>query len=178
MITELNTFSPGSLVVSDDWNANFRALNTANTQHAEAITDAQNNVATVNDASYTTIYNIAKTYPNSQLIDGLDVYIYPGQEYYKNIPSGGQLILHAGDYTYGEARILFKLEDQRTSPATMPFILRLEGDVSSWHVTIGQTTTFNFIPGYYYLMIYGYDRITDNNDTRHVITSKVIWTGA
>ena len=87
MITQLYTFSTGSYVVADEWNANFRVLYNTSLSHQDAITDAKNTIAfPLSDLSG--VFSAVKGQPNSSFIPGNTVVIAPEQEYYKTLASG------------------------------------------------------------------------------------------
>lgn len=144
MITQLYTFSTGSFVVADEWNANFNAIQSVNSQHAEAITDAQNEVAFPN-SDLTDVFAAVKNQPNSFNIPGNVVNIDPEQEYYKTLSSGQSLVINVTPGLNAEARILIQLPDLRTE---LPFTINYSGQKVIFY---GDFKYFN--PGYYYIMI-------------------------
>ena len=172
MITQLYDFAPGSYVVADEWNGNFSVLYKTNVFHAEEVQYFRDNLAFTTALLSPEVYEVAASFPNSRLIEGLDVYLQPGQEYYKVLPEGRRLNIHFTDDFYGEARILVKLQDHRSGGANLPFWPDV--NMTLYFGTYGD---LNFVPGYYFLMAFGYDEPTDNNNTRHFVKIKVIWTG-
>ena len=76
MITQLYIFSPGSYVVADEWNANFRIILSTNLLHQEAITDAFQ-IVMFQGGDYSAIYNRIDNTTNSWEIPGSTVDIKP-----------------------------------------------------------------------------------------------------
>lgn len=161
MITQLYDFAPGSYVVADEWNANFSALNSANIQHAEAITDAQNTIAFPN-SNLSNVFNAVRNNPNSSIILGNSIAIAPEQEYYKILSSGENLVINIPTGLKAEARILIQLQENRT---LLPFTVNYSGTKT---ISYGFYNYNYFRSGYYYIMIY---------ETNGFAQIKLIWTG-
>lgn len=161
MITELYTFTPGSYVVADEWNANFKTLYQANAEHSTAIADAYADVA-FPDSDLTTIFNIVKTQSNSSAIPGNTVNIRVENEYYKILGSGEDLTINIPSGMDGEARILIQLQEDRS---LLPFSVNYSGNTI---INYGFYNYNYFRIGYYYVMIY---------ETNGVAQVKLIWTG-
>lgn len=160
MIIELYTFSPGSYVVADEWNANFKVLYNSNLAHTEAIVDAQNQYAFPNSDFYD-IFAAVRNRPNSHLINNLLVNVAPEQEYYKILANGEILTINVEQGLNAEARILIQLPDLRTD---FPFVITYSGQQV---IMYGDYKYFN--PGYYYIMIY---------ETNGLLQAKFIEIGA
>ena len=176
MITQLYDFAPGSYVVADEWNGNFSALYKTNVFHAEEVQYFRDNLAFTTALLSPEIYEVAASFPNSRLIEGLDVFLYPGQEYYKNLPAGSQLRIFPTEDFYGEARILVNVQEQRVGEANKPFVFMESSNIQG-SFYMGYNDDLNFIPGYYYIMAFGYDELVEEHTTRHFVKLKVIWTG-
>ena len=161
MITELYTFTPGSFVVADEWNANFRTIYNVNVQHSDAITDAQSAIAFPN-SDLTDLFNAVKSQPNSFFIPGNTVVIAPEQEYYKVLSSGQDLTINIPTGMNAEARILIQTQEDRT---LLPFAINYSGTTN---ISYGHYNYDYFRAGYYYIMIY---------ETNGLAQVKLIWTG-
>jgi hypothetical protein len=146
MITEIYTFSPGSYVVAEEWNGNFRTLYQTSLAHEEAIQDYNNAVAYPN-SDFTTIFESVKSKPDSWSISGDTVEVAPEQEYYKILSNSQNLNISIPDGGLnGETRILIQIPDLRTD---FPFtILNYNGQKQIYY---GDYKWFN--PGFYYIFI-------------------------
>lgn len=115
MITQLYVFSPGSYVVADEWNANFRVLFKANVSHQEAIVDA-NSVIMFQGGDYTPIYNKVNSSRNSYAIAGNTLVPSVDCEYYKEFLGDDEQVTVAVStgQLNGEARIVIKTPNNRT----------------------------------------------------------------
>ena len=163
MITELYVFSPGSYVVAEEWNANFRVLYSETVTQTESISDAFSLVA-FPTSDLSGVYNQIKARDDSTEIIGSAVNIAPSHEYYKTLASGEDLEIQIDGSMNGEARILLKLEeDRQTLPISAGFIGGISGTV-----IINHSESYVFNAGYYFVMIYV---------TNQVAQIKVIWTG-
>jgi hypothetical protein len=159
MITELYLFSPGSYVVADEWNANFKTLYQVNIEHSTAITDAYNNIAFPN-SDLTAVFNAVKSQYNSYAIGGNTVSVSVENEYYKTLSSGEDLVINIPTGMCGEARVLIQLQEDRS---LLPFSVNYAGTT-----IINHYNNYAFWAGYYYIMIY---------ETNGVAQVKLIWTG-
>lgn len=129
MITQLYTFTPGSYVVADEWNANFSTLNNVAQQHTEAITDAYNLVAFPN-SDLSNVFLNTNNYPNSFQFVGTNVSVLrPNTEYWESrletIGADQQLIIRVGQIS-GEARVFFQTSTTRNI-ALPPFLINYDG---------------------------------------------------
>lgn len=161
MITELYTFSPGSFVVADEWNANFSALKKSNKEHQESIEDANDSIAFPN-SDLSTLFNTVKTQFNSFVIPGNSITVGVEQEYYKILSSGQNLSITIPQNLNGSARILIKLQENRT---LLPFSINYTGVTD---INYGFYNYNYFRSGFYYIMIH------ESNNLAQV---KLIWTG-
>lgn len=159
MITELYLFSPGSYVVADEWNANFKTLYKVNIEHSTAITDAYNDIAFPN-SDLTAVFNAVKSQYNSHHIDGNTVSVNVENEYYKTLSSGEDLVINIPTGMCGEARVLIQLQEDRS---LLPFSVNYAGTT-----IINHYNDVGYDAGYYYVMIY---------ETNGVTQVKLIWTG-
>lgn len=159
MITELYTFSTGSFVVSDEWNANFRVLYNASLVHQESIVDALNKVA-FPDSDLSDVYAAVRSQPNSSQIPDYTVSVLPEQEYYKTLANGRDLVINIPTGLNAEARILFQLQENRS---LIPFSVNYSGTK-----IINHNNNNVYRAGFYYIMIY---------ETNNVAQIKLIWTG-
>ena len=162
MITELYTFSTGSYVVADEWNANFHVLHNASLSHKEAVIDGQNSIA-FPTSDLSNVFASVKNQPNSSFISGSTVVIAPEQEYYKTLSSGQDLTINIPDNLNSEVRILIQTEEDRT---LLPFVVNYSGTKV---IDYGFYNYDYFRAGYYYIMIY---------ETNGLAQIKLIWTGA
>lgn len=167
MITQLYTFTVGSFVVADEWNANFRTIYNSNLAHAEAIQDAYNTLA-FQGSDLSDVYAAVRSQPNSYAVamsgNGATVNVSPEQEYYLDTPvsSSQEFMINITEGMRGaEARILFELSEDRS---TLPFSV----SYSDGTTIINHYDNYVFRAGYYYLMIY---------ETNGVAQVKLIWTG-
>lgn len=167
MIIQLYTFAPGSYVVADEWNANFRTIYNANLAHVEAIQDMNNKLAFYN-SDLSGVYAAVRSRPNSfgvTITGGSTVVnVSPEQEYYFDTPlsASQEFIINITDGMRGaEARILFQLSENRS---TLPFSV----SYASGTTIINHYNNYVFRAGYYYVMIY---------ESNGVAQVKLIWTG-
>lgn len=114
MITQLYVFSPGSYVIAEEWNANFRVLKNVNLSHQEAITDAFQ-VVMFKGGDYTPIYNRVNNTTNSSAVIGNSFVVTVDNEYYKELGSGEQVVADVG-HINGEARIILKTAQNDSLP--------------------------------------------------------------
>lgn len=159
MITQLYTFAPGSYVVADEWNANFRTIYNANLAHISAIQDAENLVVFPN-SDLTDVFNAVRNQPNSFVINGTAVSISPECEYYKVLGSGEDLVINVPAGLNAEARILIQVQEERD---LLPFSINYSGTT-----IINHYNDVGYNAGYYYVMIY---------ESNGVAQVKLIWTG-
>lgn len=160
MITQLYTFSPGSYVVADEWNANFNVLQKTNIMHFEAINDAYA-VLAFPDNDLSQLYAAVRNQPNSFNISGVSVNVTPQCEYYKELPSGDNLAITIPNNFNSEARIVIKTNNDRT---LLPFSVSYSGTT---HISYGEDNVFP--AGIYFIMIY---------ECNGIAQVKLIWTGA
>lgn len=159
MITQLYTFSVGSYVVADEWNANFNTLYNVNLAHEEAIIDAQNTIA-FPDSDLTTVFNSVRGWANSFFIGGDTVVVAPQCEYYKTLATAQDLAINIPTGLNSEVRVLIQLTNDRS---LRPFTVNYNGTT-----IINDYDNNNFLAGFYYIMIY------ESNNTAMI---KVIGTG-
>lgn len=116
MITQLYIFSPGSYVVADEWNANFRVLRDTNVLHQESIVDA-NNLILFQGGDYTAVYNRVNNEPNSRLAETTIQNPKVDNEYYRIIQGEQQLFVTVAPGTLnGEARIVVQTTQNNVLP--------------------------------------------------------------
>lgn len=111
MIYELYSFSPGTIVVADEWNSNFAVLNNNAIAQEEAIIDGNNDLA-LKSGDLSSVYARANTQPNSYIITGLSFNVTsPNQEFWlgNELTSSQQLNINVQKIK-GEVRILFKTD--------------------------------------------------------------------
>lgn len=159
MITQLYTFAPGSYVVADEWNANFRTIYNVNLEHTESIQDATNVLAFKN-GDLTNLYDTINRQPNSFEINGSVITVMPEYEYYKILGNGEDLIINVPMGLNAEVRILIQIQNLRTE---LPFIINYSGQKVVFY---GDFKYFN--PGYYYIIMY---------ETNGLLQTKLIETG-
>lgn len=163
MITQLYVFSPGSFVVAEEWNANFRVIYRESITQKEAIADAFSVIA-FPDSDLSGVYAQIRARGDCSEIIGNAVDIAASHEYYKTLANGEDLQINIDGNMNGEARILFKTEEDRN---LLPFSAGFVGGVQGT-VIIDHDNNFNFPAGSYYIMIYV---------TNKVAQLKLIWTG-
>lgn len=163
MITQLYIFSPGSYVVAEEWNANFRIIYQTTHLHREAIYDAYSVIA-FPDSDLSGVFAQVRARGDSSFIEGNSVDIAASQEYYKTLASGEDLFIGIPGDMNGEARIILKLEENRQ---LLPFSAAFVGGIPGT-VIINHSESYAFDAGYYFIMIYV---------TNRVAQIKVIWTG-
>lgn len=166
MITQMYTFSPGSFVVADEWNANFNVLYKTSSEHAQAISDAYDETAFPN-SDLSNVFAAVNNEFNSFKIEGdsasVSVTVGVNQEFYKTLASGQKLVIEFPQGGLdGESRILLRLQENRYS---LPFSV---SPTYSGTTIINHYNNYVFRPGYYYIMIY---------ETNNVAQLKLIWTG-
>lgn len=160
MITQLYIFSPGSYVVAEEWNANFRIIYQATYLHKEAINDAYSVVA-FPDSDLSGVYAQVRARGDSDDISGQNaVDIAASHEYYKTLANGQDLVINIPQGLNSEARVLIRIQENRS---LLPFSVNYSGTK-----IINHYNNYVFRPGYYYIMIY---------ETNNVAQVKLIWTG-
>lgn len=160
MITQLYTFSPGSFVVADEWNANFRTLNNASLEQEQSISDA-NSVIAFPTSDLSGVFSAVKSQPNSFAISGNTVTVYPECEYYKTLANGEDLAINIPTGLNAEARVLIQIQEDRS---LLPFSVNYSGGT----LIVNHYNNYVFRSGYYYIMIY---------ESNGVAQVKLIWTG-
>ena len=161
MIIQLYTFAPGSYVVADEWNANFRTIYNANLAHVEAIQDMNNKLA-FKYGDLSGVYAAVRSQPNSFEISGTAVTVAPECEYFKVLGSGQDLVIDIPTGLNAEARVLIQTQENRS---LLPFSVNYSGTKI---INYGFYNYNYFRAGYYYIMIY---------ETNGVAQVKLIWTG-
>lgn len=161
MITELYTFSVGSFVVAEEWNANFRVLYDTNVAHYTALVDAQNVIA-FPDSDLSDVFNAVNNQFNSFAIAGNTITVAPQSEYYKTLANGEDLAITIPSGLNSESRILIQIQEDRT---LLPFSVSYAGTTI---VNYGYYNYDYFTAGYYYIMIH---------ESNGVAQIKLIWTG-
>ena len=159
MINQLYTFTVGTYVVADEWNANFKALANSNADCVQAIEDAEVSVAFPDD-DLTQLFNAVRKKPNSFAIAGSTVIVQPECEYYKALSDGEDLAIQIPTGLNAEARVIIRITDDRS---LLPFSILYSGDTN---ITYGEDMVFP--AGIYYIMIY---------ETAGQAQVKLIWTG-
>ena len=159
MINQLYTFTVGTYVVADEWNANFKALANSNADCVQAIEDAEVSVAFPDD-DLTQLFNVVRKKPNSFAIAGSTVIVQPECEYYKALADGEDLAIQIPTGLNAEARVIIRITDDRS---LLPFSVLYSGDTN---ITYGEDMVFP--AGIYYIMIY---------ETAGQAQVKLIWTG-
>lgn len=145
MITQLYTFSAGSYVVAEEWNANFRTLYNANVAHEEAITDAYAQIA-FPTSNLSDLFSAVNSQLNSFAIAGNSVTVAPECEYYKTLSSGEDLVINIPAGLSGEARVLIRIQEDRP---LKPFTINYSGTKQE---SLGTLATFP--AGIYMLFIF------------------------
>lgn len=145
MITQLYTFSPGSYVVAEEWNANFRTIEKANVLHAETIVDAKATIA-FPDSDMTDLFAAVNKQLNSFAVSGNTITISPETEYYKTLSSGQDLIINIPTGLCANARVIIRIQEDRS---LQPFTINYSGTKQE---TLGLITEFT--AGTYILFIY------------------------
>lgn len=144
MIIQLYTFAPGSFVVAEEWNANFRTLYNTSLAHIEAITDANSTIAFPN-SDLTPLFSAVSSQPNSFAIPGSSINISPECEYYKTLGSGEDLVINIPTGFNAECRILIQIQENRS---LLPFSVSYAGTV----IKIGELSEYP--SGNYIIFIY------------------------
>jgi len=147
MITQLYTFSVGSYVVADEWNANFRVLENTNLAHYEAIVDAGNLVA-FPSSDLSAVFESVSRWFNSNAIGGDRVKPVVENEYFKTLYSGEDLTIDLEQGLCANVRIIVSLQDDRALE-TPPFIINYSGTKIE---NIGDLTGYS--AGMYFIFIY------------------------
>lgn len=160
MINQLYTFTVGTYVVADEWNANFKALANSNADCVQAIEDAEVSVAFPDD-DLTQLFNAVRKKPNSFAIAGSTVIVQPECEYYKALADGEDLAIQIPTGLNAEARVAIYLPNERS---LLPFSVLYDGEQA---VDYGGFNKFR--AGYYFILIY---------ETNGLAQVKLIWTGA
>lgn len=159
MINQLYTFTVGTYVVADEWNANFKALANSNADCVQAIEDTEVSVAFPDD-DLTQLFNAVRKKPNSFGIAGSTVVVQPECEYYKALADGEDLAIQIPTGLNAEARIAIRLSSERS---LLPFSVLYNGEQ-----VIDYGLVEKFREGYYFILIY---------ETNNLAQVKLIWTG-
>ena len=159
MIIQLYTFAPGSFVVAEEWNSNFRALYNTNLAHIEAIQDMFNKLA-LKYSDLSGVYAAVRSQPNSFEISGTAVTVAPECEYFKVLGSGEDLVINIPTGFNAECRILIQIQENRS---LLPFSVSYAGTT-----IINHYNNYNITSGYYYIMIH---------ESNGIAQVKLIWTG-
>lgn len=162
MINQLYTFTVGTYVVADEWNANFKALANSNADCVQATEDAEASVAFPDD-DLTQLFNAVRKKPNSFAIAGSTVIVQPECEYYKALADGEDLAIQIPTGLNAEARIAIRLTNERS---LLPFSILYDGQQQ---ISFGDYEHLKFRAGYYFILIY---------ETNGLAQVKLIWTGA
>ena len=161
MITQLYTFSPGSYVAAEEWNSNFKALQSVNSVHSESLSDAYDELA-FPSSDDTQIISRAKAFQNSWGVNDPTIIVAPEQEYYKVLSNGQDIVINIPTGLNSGARVLIQTQETRTQ---FPFTINYDGTKV---ISYGFYNYNYFRPGFYYIMIY---------ETNGVAQVKLIWTG-
>ncbi|MCQ2574557.1 MAG: hypothetical protein MJ156_00430 [Alphaproteobacteria bacterium] len=134
MINQLYTFSGGSYVVADEWNANFSALQTSNVNCDQAITDA-NNIVAFPDSDLSQLYAALNAQLNSFQIPGTSVVVSAENEYWKVLGDSQTLTISVPTGMNGESRVVFKTgNDRSVRPITFSYsgTINYIDDTNTW----------------------------------------------
>lgn len=159
MINKLYSFTFGTFVVADEWNANFKTVADSNNACNIAIKDAEISVA-FPDSDLSGLFNAAKSALNSFEIAGNSVVVQPGCEYHKALADGEDLAIQIPTGLNAEARIAIYIPSERS---LLPFSVLYDGEQV---VDYGDFNKFR--AGYYFILIY---------ETNGLAQVKLIWTG-
>lgn len=146
MINQLYTFTVGTYVVADEWNANFKAVSTSNTECKQAIEDANTDIA-FKDGDLSGVFDAVRAKPNSRSISGDTQLLSAGTEYYKTLLDGETLTLVVPENMNGESRVIIKIQDDRD---LTPVVI---GESYNGEVFITGLDRVKFKSGIYYLFI-------------------------
>lgn len=162
MINKLYTFSLGTYVVAEEWNTNFDAVNKSNIECANAIKDAEAELA-FPDSDLTQLFNSVRKRPNSFKIEGNkpSVLVQPECEYYRELLDGVDLAIEIPVGLNAESRIAIKISDNRR---LLPFSVSYKGE----ELIVNHYDNYVFRAGYYFILIY---------ETNGLAQVKLIWTG-
>ena len=162
MINKLYTFSLGTYVVAEEWNANFDAVNKSNIECANAIKDAEVSVAFPDD-DLTQLFNAIRKKPDSEAFtsteQSITLNIVAGKEYYGILTGTQDLFLSIPRNMNGEARVAVRVDQERD----LRFFEATEGAI------IDDGGFNEFRAGHYFILIY---------ETNGLAQVKLIWTGA
>ena len=159
MITQLYTFSPSSYVAAEEWNSNFKALQSVNSVHSESLSDAYDELA-FPSSDDTQIISRAKAFQNSWGVNDPTIVVAPGQEYYKVLSNGQNLVINIPNNLNSEARILIQTQE---SSSLFPFTVNYDGTKV---ISYGHYNYDYFRAGFYYIMIY---------ETNGLAQIKLLW---
>lgn len=160
MIIELYTFSPGSFVVAEEWNANFKALYNVSIQHEESIQTDRETIAFPN-SDLTQVYNAVRSAVNSWPIDGNSIIVGVEQEFYQVLYQNLSITIPQG--MNGECRVLIYLPQDWNQKF---YNINYSGTVIEY--MDGYYNGLTLPSGYYYIMIH---------ESNNVAQVKLIWTG-
>lgn len=162
MINQLYTFTVGTYVVADEWNANFKALANSNADCVQAIEDTEVSVAFPDD-DLTQLFNAVRKRPDSEAFtsteQSITLNMVAGKEYYGILTGTQDLFLSIPRNMNGEARVAVRVDQERD----LRFFETTEGAI------INDGGFDKFRAGYYFILIY---------ETNGLAQVKLIWTGA
>lgn len=160
MINKLYTFSLGTYVVAEEWNANFDSINKSNIECANAINDAEAELA-FPDSDLTQLFNSVRKRPDSEGFtsteQSITLNIVAGKEYYGTLTGTQDLFLSIPRNMNGEARIAVRIDQERSQRFF---------DAPGAIINDGRFDKFR--AGYYFILIY---------ETNGLAQVKLIWTG-
>lgn len=159
MIVQLYSFSVGSFVAAEEWNANFRVLHDTCIEHILSIEDAYDTLA-FSDSDLTYVFNsIRITDTNAEMNqDYVGFIVDRNKEYYVGtLPNQTPVNITIREGMGGECRVVFNLPELMTLEA--PIRITYKGVVitpkdatADCYVNTGYYNYFN--PGMYYVMIH------------------------
>lgn len=164
MIVSLYSFSVGSYVVAEEWNANFRVLHDYCVEHAQALEDAYQ-VLAFPDSDLSDVFAVCRNYPNVEMNQAYTSFsVDRNKEYYigspgnpNALPAQTQVHINITEGLEGEARVIFRLPELMTS--NPPILVEYKGVIvtprdssADCYVDTGYYNYYK--PGTYYVMIH------------------------
>lgn len=159
MIVQLYSFSVGSFVIAEEWNANFRVLHDTCAEHILAIEDAYDTLAFPNSDLTYVFDSIRITDTNAEMNqDYVGFIVDRNKEYFVGaLPNQTPVNITIRQGMEGECRVVFNLPELMTLEA--PIRITYKGVVitpkdatADCYVNTGYYNYFN--PGIYYVMIH------------------------
>lgn len=158
MITQLYSFSAGSFVVAEEWNANFRALHDLCVEHALSLEDAYDTLA-FPESDLSSVFSSVRNFPNVKMNQAYTSFMVDrNNEYYVgNVPAQSPVNIVIPEGMEGECRVIFQLPELMTLEPPISIMYKgvriaPKDPEADCYVNTGYYEHYN--AGMYYVMIH------------------------